>query len=231
MKRYSPSAFRGLSRGAAAGFLCVVFSAHSQAALTWDKDTIELKPEIGEEVMRTAYSFTNTGKTSVSVLAIKPSCGCVATNLEKFEYAPGETGTIKVTFDLGMDKGTPDADRTIKVVTSDAPDTPKVLELKAHVREAVTVSPESLVWRHGVPGEAKVVVVKAGSGVEAMQLVQTTQNDNFSVEMKPEAEGQGYRLTITPKSTAAPANASLDFDVKSPSIKRQVSCEIDLKVD
>ena len=222
---------RVFSQAMATGVVCFSFSAHSWADLTWTKDKIELKPEIGEEVMRTSYSFTNTGKTSVSVLAIKPSCGCVATNLEKFEYAPGETGTIKVTFDLGMDKGEPDEARTIKVVTSDAPDAPKVLELTAHVREAVKVSPEALVWRHGLPGKAQEVVVKAGSGIVAMKLIQTTQNDNFSVEMKPEVEGQSYRLTITPKNTDAPSNASLDFDVTSPSIQRQVSCEINLKVD
>lgn len=231
MKRFFTPGHPRFTQAVSAGLLCFAFTAHGWADLTWEKDKIELKPEIGEEVVWTAYSFTNTGKTSVSVVSIKPSCGCVATNLEKFEYAPGETGTIKVTFDLGMDKETPDQDRTIKVVTSDSPDAPKTLELKVHAREAVTVSPELLVWRHGSAGQSQEVVVKAGSGVEALKLVQTTQNDNFSLEMKPEVEGKSYRLKITPKNTDTPSSASLDFDVKSPSIQRPVSCEINLKVD
>ena len=231
MKPFLTSAYPVLARGIFAGLLCGAFAAHAQAGLTWEKDKIELKPEVGESVVRTAYPFTNTGDTSVSVVAIRPSCGCVATNLEKFEYAPGESGEIKVTFDAGMDKETPDQDRTIKVTTSDAPDTPKMLELKIHSRVAVTVSPESLVWRHGTPGKPQEVVVKAGSGIDALHLVQLTQNDNFTLEMKPVVEGQSYRLTITPKNTDTPCNATLSFDVKSPSIQHPVDCEIDLKVD
>lgn len=231
MKQRSTPAHQVSSKVILAGFLCLALAAHSRADLTWEKDEIKLKPEIGENIVRTSFPFTNTGKTSVSVIAIKPSCGCVATNLEKFEYAPGETGAIKVTFDLGMDKDLLDQDRTIKVVTSDAPEKPKVLELKVHIREAVKVSPESLVWRHGTPGKPQEVIIKAGSGIEAMQLVQTAQNDNFSLEMAPIVEGQSYRLKITPKNTDAISNASLDFDVKSPSIQRHVSCEVDLKVD
>ena len=211
--------------------LCSVTAATSWAGLTWEKDRIDLKVEVGQEVARTSYLFTNTGSNPISVLAVKPSCGCVATNLEKLDYAPGERGEIKVTFDLEMDKDQSVQDRTIQVTTSDAPSSPKTLRLKVTVPEAVEVSPETLVWRHGKSPKPKEAIIKAGSGVEAISLTQTAQNGNFPVVIQAETKGKSYRLKITPKNTDSPCDATLNFDVKSPSFDHAVNCEIHLKID
>lgn len=226
--------FRGNERWApavAAALLGLSAAGPARAGLAWEKERIELSPGIGESVIRTGYSFKNTGTEPVSVLAIKPSCGCVATNLEKFQYAPGESGTLKVTYDAEMDKDEPLQERTIKIVTSDEPEHPKVLQLSVHVREAVTVSPEGVVWPHGEPGKPREVVVKPGVDIKSIHLVQTGENDNFAVDLKREGEGESYRMTITPKNTDAPSYATLVFDVTSPSFPRTVSCEVRLQVD
>ena len=220
-----------LSKAMLGGLLSLAAVMQSWAGLSWEKKKIELTSGRGEEVVRMAYTFTNTGTTSISIDSIKPSCGCVATNLSKFEYAPGESGKIKVTFDLGMDEYSALEDRTINVVTSDAPDSPTVLELLVHVPETVSTVPEGLVWQHGEKPSTKEAVVKAGSGVAAMQLVQTSSNDNFSVIVTPEVEGQRYRLRITPKNTDSPCYATVNFDVKSSSFKRPVSCGVHLNVE
>ena len=222
---------RRIGTAALTGLFCLLAAASSWAGLTWEKETVELTPELGEKVARTAFSFTNTGTTDVSVLSLKPSCGCVATNLEKFHYAPGESGTIKVTFDLDMDKDEEVKNQSIKVVTSDAPRAPRILRLTVHDREAVNVTPQALVWAHGQPAKPQEVVVKAGSDVAAIQLVPTAQNDNFAVEITPEVEGQSYRLKITPRNTDAPSYATLTYTVKSPSFHRRVDCEVRLQID
>ena len=211
-------------------FLCFAAVASCQAGLTWEKDSLEVTAEAGENIIRTGYTFTNKGKESVSILSIKPSCGCVATNLEKFDYAPGEGGTIKITFDAGMDKEEAVEDRTIKVVTSDTPKS-KVLHLRVHAAQPVTVLPELLVWQHGKAPAPKEVVVKAGEGIKDIKLNQTAEDDNFSVEIKPEVEGQSYRLKITPKNTDGRSTTQLVFNVVSPSFKHRVDCEIPLRVD
>ncbi len=212
----------------------ILFSAlttESQAGLSWENKQIEFTSKLGEGIVRTAYSFTNTGTSSISVLDIKPSCGCVATSLEKFDYAPGESGTIKITFDLGMEEYAKLQKRTIAVTTSDRPKSPTVLQLRVHVPETVTASPEALVWHPGEKPKSKEVVIKAGSGVAVIKLIQTTANDNFSVEVKPEIEGQRYRLRITPRNTDTPSYATLKFDVQSPSFTRRVDCEVQLNVE
>ena len=230
MKRKFSAPHGASAKALLAGLFFLGISARSRADVTWEKESREITAEAGQKVVRTEYTFTNKGTASVSVLAIKPSCGCVATSLEKLDYAPGESGTIKVTFDSAMDKGDPEQERTIDVTTSDTPGTPKALQLKVHVPETVTATPEELVWPQGKEPAAKEVVVKAGAGVKDVKLTQVGSNDNFLVEMKTEIEGQSYRVKVTPKNTVAPSAAELQFKVESPSFKHDVSCEIQLEV-
>ena len=210
---------------------CGATAAQSWAGLAWEKDDIDLTADIGQKIARTSYAFTNTGSSSISVISVMPSCGCVATNLEKLAYAPGERGEIQVTFDLDMDKDQLVQNRTIKVTTSDSPDAPKTLKLKVTERAAVEVSPETLVWKHGHRPTPKEVIVKAAPGIGAISLTQTAQNSNFSVELQPGTNGQRYRLKITPKNIDFPCDATVNFDVKSPSFEQRVDCEIQLKVE
>ena len=44
------------------------------------------------------FAFTNTGRAPLKITKIKSTCGCTVTQLEKREYVPGESGTIKVTY-------------------------------------------------------------------------------------------------------------------------------------
>ena len=230
MKRTNPWAHKFRRRLTLAGVF-FIGATHLSAGLSWDEDRLDLTSGIGQKVIRTSYFFTNTGKRPVAVIAVKPSCGCVATNLDKLEYAPGERGEIKVTFDLEMDKGQAIQNRTIKVITSDAPHTPKTLQLKVRVREAVNVSPELLVWRHGKPPDPKEILITAGPGVQAISLTQTAQNSNFAVEVQSKMDGQSYRLKITPQNTDSPCEATLVFDVQSPSFDHRVNFDVALKVE
>jgi len=108
-------------------------AAAPASALHWENPTVEADSKIGQKIFRTAYRFTNIGSSPVSVVEIKPSCGCVATELDKSDYAPGESGEIKVTFDLEMDDSAGLQSRTILVIASDAPKSPTELQLLVHI--------------------------------------------------------------------------------------------------
>jgi len=72
---------------------------------------------------------------------------------------------------------------------------------------------------------------KAGPGIAPIKLIQTTSNDSFAVEVKPEVEGKRYRLKITPVKTDAPLYAELKFNVESTSFTHPVDCEVHLNVE
>lgn len=63
------------------------------------------------------FKFTNTGQALLKIGEIKPTCGCTVFSLDKKEYAPGETGTIKITYTAGKLSGT--SEKHIFVPTND----------------------------------------------------------------------------------------------------------------
>ncbi|MHC4292759.1 MAG: DUF1573 domain-containing protein [Planctomycetota bacterium] len=44
------------------------------------------------------YKFTNTGDSLLRIKKVSTSCGCTSPKLGKKEYAPGESGTLKITY-------------------------------------------------------------------------------------------------------------------------------------
>ncbi len=73
----------------------------------------------GESVSYT-YKFKNTGKSNLIIRKIKASCGCTATQLDNNTIAPGETGSITVTFNSRGKKG--QQNKSISVTTNDPDD-------------------------------------------------------------------------------------------------------------
>lgn len=50
--------------------------------------------------------FTNTGKKDLTIKAVQGNCNCISVGANKYTLKPGETGTIRVTFDPGERSGT-----------------------------------------------------------------------------------------------------------------------------
>ncbi|PLX98637.1 MAG: hypothetical protein C0623_11545 [Desulfuromonas sp.] len=58
----------------------------------------------GDKVVHT-FSFANAGDEPLLIDRVKSSCGCTAALLSSKKLAPGETGTIKATFDSSRFRG------------------------------------------------------------------------------------------------------------------------------
>ena len=44
------------------------------------------------------FKFTNTGQAPLKITNVKRTCGCTVFKLDKTDFAPGQAGTIKVTY-------------------------------------------------------------------------------------------------------------------------------------
>ena len=88
------------------------------------------------------FKFENKGNAVLEINDITKTCGCTVPELEKKKYAPGESGTIKVTYNADKSIGV----RTRKLyVASNDPVNPKVeLTVKATITEKVISEPDKL---------------------------------------------------------------------------------------
>ena len=97
--------------------------------ITWKSESIDLGEIPQNKPKEVDFEFKNTGKTAVVISSVKASCGCTATDYTKTPVQPGETATVKATFNAAA-KGA--FSKTV-TVTTNVDDTPKVLSFKGTV--------------------------------------------------------------------------------------------------
>lgn len=138
---------------------------------------------------RTTFRFTNKGKDTLQFLGAKSTCGCTVPELEKTEYAPGESGELLVIFDPSNRKG-PQA-RAITVTTNDPIQKNVILRINADVTPLVDVEPANVDFGEVKPGETRsfmVDIVGRGPGFKVEDPM-LSNGEGLSIEMLPMQEG------------------------------------------
>jgi len=100
--------------------------------ITFKQDKISLGDVKQGPVVNGEFEFTNTGKSVLTIKAVKPACGCTGVIAdEKKDFEPGETGKIKFTFNtegrMGMNE------KTITVETNDLKTPSKTVSFNCNV--------------------------------------------------------------------------------------------------
>jgi len=112
--------------------------------ISFEKTVCDLG-DVGRGTKNTCeFKFTNTGSADggLKIGKIKRTCGCTVFKLDRKEYAPGQTGTIRVSYIAG--KSTALRQKHIYVPSNDK-DNPKVkLTIKARVVQMVEAAPQKL---------------------------------------------------------------------------------------
>lgn len=98
------------------------------------------------------FAFKNTGSEVLVIQQVRTSCGCTAAALDKKEYAPGESGTIDVTFNP---KGKGVQAKTVTVIHNGKNGPETMLNIKSDVFEVVEITPPSLQLGEMVRGKPR----------------------------------------------------------------------------
>jgi len=128
--------------------------------ISFEKTVCDLG-DVGRGTKNTCeFKFTNTGSADggLKIGKIKRTCGCTVFELDRKEYAPGRTGTIRVSYIAG--KATALMQKHIYVPSNDR-DNPKVkLTIKARVVQMVEAAPQKL----------QLSLKKGGAGIPDIRL-------------------------------------------------------------
>ena len=133
------------------------------AELAWVTSEVQLEALAGTtEPLHAKYPFTNTGDVPLTITAVKPSCGCTTAELEKTVYEPGESGVIRVAFEVGDRVG--EQVKEVVIRTDDLASPVTTLTLRVDIAERIELSPQLLLWAPGEAREPKHLTLTAAAG-------------------------------------------------------------------
>lgn len=183
--------------------LCV--AAHA-TGIEFDSKLRELEADADAKTIAAEFSFTNRGDKPSKIRKYHASCSCMAAMISdgKLEYAPGESGVIRVNFDLGNLSGT--VEKNVLVFLDDDPDSRPSVSLVTRIRipVVVAVEPKTLTWPiNGAPGKKTVRITMNHSKPVRVTAVGCS-SDIYTHQLRTIEEGKHYELDVTVKDTRSP---------------------------
>jgi hypothetical protein len=184
--------------------LFLLAAPHVIAELKFETPVIDTDAGINDETLVREYKFTNAGTKPVKITQADAGCTCLAVEVAagKFTYAPGETGTLRATFQIGNFQGT--VEKPIYLwLEGDREESPSAsVMLRVHIPVIIALEPKTLKWDVNSPAEKKTIDVKIAH-VKPIRITSvSTSNESFTTELVTVKEGEHYRIEVTPKGTA-----------------------------
>lgn len=201
-------------------FVWLSLASLSLGKLEFSSGSQEIHPKADVTTISVDYEFTNKGDKPVTIKKSDPGCSCMGVQISggKMKYAPGESGTLRATFDMTTFAGT--VDKAIAIwVDNDADDKPsEVLKLRVHIPVLIALDPKTVSWVVGEKEEAKTIKIRMAESETIKVLSASVSSPGFQVETKTIKEGHEYELVVTPDGVSEP---------KMGVIRIQTDCKVD----
>lgn len=205
-KRFSASTLTPLNMHPGL-FILLAFSAltfSARAAIEFSANSAHLSIAALAPEAETIFQFKNTGQSPVTILHIDSGCGCTVATLAKKNYAPGESGQLRVVFTAGARMGTQSSILTVRTdatdVSGEARDIP--ITVTVDIPEAFVVEPGTLAFaRDARPGEMLEATVTATGEAPLPELTATASDKNIQPRLvRPPSVPDQWLLRVSPPS-------------------------------
>lgn len=188
--------------------------------LTFKETLKELHAPADAKSVTAEFQFTNNSEQAVTVAKYDAACSCMAVAISngKLRYAPGESGVVRATFDMGNFSGT--VDKVVALWLDDDPaDKPSLsLTVRVHIPVLVALEPKTLTWTLGTKPVAQVIRITMNHDKPIRVVAVNSSSTDFLHELKTVKEGKSYDLAITPAATDTPGLAV---------VRIETDCEIE----
>jgi hypothetical protein len=165
------------------------------------------------------YTFTNIGKGTLKILDIQKTCGCTVPQLAKYDYAPGESGTIRVEYQASKLSGP-----ILKhlFVMSNDPNNPRVeITVKANIVVKVEVEPRTVQFRFDTPEANMPVVTLFSKDNKPFSIKSIESNGNaVTADIDPNVSATKFtvRLKADMEKLKTNMNGTIKFNITHPDI-------------
>jgi hypothetical protein len=148
------------------GLLIAVASAaiycEAQAGvLLWENEKLSLVAQPEQTELTAEFNFKNIAAHRVTIISVKPSCGCMTPSVSKNTLEAGETGRIEVLFKIGDRTG--QLEKTIAVITDEPGAEPTQLTLRTKILRYLAVEPNIVFWAVGGDASEQTIMCTAQS--------------------------------------------------------------------
>jgi len=184
-------------------FLLAIMPIHAE--LKFETPVLDADAALDATSLVREYKFTNAGTKPIKITQADAGCSCLAVEVAagKFTYAPGESGTLRATFEIGNFQGT--VEKPILIwLEGDREESPSAkVTLRVHIPVIIALEPKTLKWEQGGSGEMKSIDVTMDYDKPIRINSVTTSNENFTAKMVTIEEGKHYKVEVTPRGTEA----------------------------
>ena len=160
------------------------------AALEFEQTRIDFKPADDARSVDVEFRFKNTGKDPVKVAEVVTSCGCTVPKLDKKDYAPGETGILKVHFEIGGRQGLQSKGITVRTDAGD-----QALQLVVDLPQRLVIEPRLLVFTPKQTAEQTLnLAFRTDAPVSNVALSDAPQP--FVIALVTDKAGHDYTVSV-----------------------------------
>lgn len=161
-----------------------------------------------------SFEFKNHGDKAVRIAKADPTCSCLKVEISdgKLEYAPGESGVVRVTFEMGNFSGV--VEKMVAIwLEGDPPDKPsKSVTVRVHIPVLVGIEPKTVKWDIGADAATQTIRIRMAEGQSIHVTGVRASSDLFSTEIKTVEKGRKYDLLVTPRKTSGPGLGVIRID-------------------
>ena len=188
-------------------FIWLALAVFTQAGgLEFTETLKEINAAADAAIVTTEFSFTNKGDKPASITKSDPGCSCLKVEISggKLQYAPGESGVVRTTFEMGNFSGT--VDKMVALWIDDDPaDHPSTrLTVRVHIPVLVGLEPKTVKWELGAKADPQTIRIQMAEGKPIHVTGVTSSSESFACELKTVEEGRKYDLIVTPLTADAP---------------------------
>lgn len=166
------------------------------------------------------FGFKNVGEALLKISDVKPDCGCTIFTLEKKEYAPGESGTLKINYHATAVAGV--VTRRVVVVSNDKAKPEITLTLKGTIVARVDYQPKtlSLLLKDEDKALPKVTLTSIDGKPFSVTSVRSTANA-ISADFDASVEATKFvlQLKVDKAQLQRVANGAVEISLTHPEAK------------
>ena len=194
-------------------FLALLASAQAQN-LQWESEELKFSPAPTDATVVAHFKFKNIGEAKAKIKGVNSSCDCTKVTLEKYDFAPGESGDVVATFTIGVRTGI--QDKVLLVESNDVTKPRIALRMKIAIPEVAQLRPSFLFWSQTEPFTPKEISLEVMNGVPVKAITVESSDPKVMAKVESVKRGQEYRIVVTPSETDQQIMAMLSIKTDYP---------------